>query len=615
MGLPFLVLILLGGMLPPWDFDVREYHLQVPKEWYQQGRISFLPHNVYGNMPLGAEMHALLGMVFWPGQHAWWWGALVGKTVIACFAPLTALALLAAGQRFASRAAGVVAALIFLSIPWVVHVSISGLIEGALAFYTFATLYAMLLWSTGSGLRDDADHNRMRRGRLLLAGFLAGSAVACKYPALLFVLAPAIVWCALGVRSASSRFQRMSLIAPRSIRFVRGANNDYSCSDDPESVPTPRFRLDRTRWQSIVALLLAAACGCGLWLGKNWVLAGNPVYPLYLGGQTRTVERMEQWNRAHRVPPDDRGRRYSASQAVEAIARVGWRSPWQSAILIPLSLTVLLVIRRPWRGAALIKTPACAGSSRSRKTSGGREKPNSCESGYRSPGDAQQQLIVACAAYTVFFLVAWWLVTHRIDRFWVPVLPALAILAGVGATWSAARPWRYFLIGVLVCGLTANFLLVLGHHTHRYLVALDVLRMDRSDEPNGPSRLHAAHRYLNTHVPPDGCVLLVGDAQPFDLAVPVLYDTCFDESIFEQLFHGRTRQQRHAALREHGISHVLVNWSEIDRYRSPGNYGFTDYVTRSLVRDELVREQALLRKLDLGADPDWWELYEVIGGE
>ncbi len=61
-GAPFVVVIALGGTLTPVDFDVREYHLQVPKEFYQNGRIDFLPHNVYGNMPLGSEI-AL------PGRH------------------------------------------------------------------------------------------------------------------------------------------------------------------------------------------------------------------------------------------------------------------------------------------------------------------------------------------------------------------------------------------------------------------------------------------------------------------------------------------------------------------------------------------------------------------
>jgi hypothetical protein len=107
-------------------------------------------------------------------------------------------------------------------------------------------------------------------------------------------------------------------------------------------------------------------------------------------------------------------------------------------------------------------------------------------------------------------------------------------------------------------------------------------------------------------------VLLVGDAQPFDLEMPVLYNTCFDESIFERLLKGRSREQRLAALREHGISHILVDWSEVDRYRSPGNYGFSDYVSRSLVRDELVEEQRLLRRVELGVHPEWWEVFEVV---
>jgi hypothetical protein len=554
-------------MLPPWDFDVREYHLQVPKEWYQQGNVDFLPHNVYGNMPLGAEMHAVLGMCFWPGQQAWWWGALIGKTVIACFAPLTALSLLAAGRRFASRTAGVVAALVFLSTPWIVHVSISGLVEGAFAFYAFATLHAMMLWSTDSGLEDGASSHRSRRGRLLLAGFLAGSAVACKYPALLFVLAPAVAWCAVGARAESP-----------------------SSGQRDEGHSSARAALAARR-RTIGTLLLAAACGCGLWLGKNWGLTGNPVYPLLFGGQTRTAERTEQWNRAHRVPPDQRGQRYSVSQAIDAITRVGWRSPRQSAILIPLSLAALLVV---------------VNHRRQKRDSSAREE---------APSDSQQRLIVACAAFALFLLVMWWLVTHRIDRFWVPALPALAMLAGIGASWTTARPWREVLAGVLVCGLTANFLLVIGQHPHRYLVSLETLRIDEPAEPNGPSRVHPAHRYLNANIAPKGCVLLVGGAQPFDLELPVLYNTCFDESIFERLFKGRTRRQRREALDEHGITHVLLNWSEIDRYRSPGNYGFTDYVTRSLVRDELAAEQGLLRKVDLGADPEWWELYEVVGNQ
>ncbi len=37
-----------------------------------------------------------------------------------------------------------------------------------------------------------------------------------------------------------------------------------------------------------------------------------------------------------------------------------------------------------------------------------------------------------------FVVAVWWLFTHRIDRFWIPVLPVLALLAGAGACWSSA---------------------------------------------------------------------------------------------------------------------------------------------------------------------------------
>ena len=73
---PFLVIMLLGSMLPSIDFDVLEYHLQGPKEYFQAGRIAFLPHNVYTSMPFGVEMLHLMGMEV---LGDWWWGGLVGQ--------------------------------------------------------------------------------------------------------------------------------------------------------------------------------------------------------------------------------------------------------------------------------------------------------------------------------------------------------------------------------------------------------------------------------------------------------------------------------------------------------------------------------------------------------
>ncbi len=45
--------------------------------------------------------------------------------------------------------------------------------------------------------------------------------------------------------------------------------------------------------------------------------------------------------------------------------------------------------------------------------------------------------------------MTWWLLTHRLDRFWLPILPVLAVLAGLGADWIRRRGWT-IVLGVIV---------------------------------------------------------------------------------------------------------------------------------------------------------------------
>ena len=203
------------------DFDVCEYHLQAPKEFFQQGQITFLPHNVYANMTLGTEMLSLLAMVI---AGDWWWGALAGKTVIAAFTPLCALALYAAGRRFYSTGAGVVAALVYISIPWVASTSIIPAPSTCLPRgWWRGRRRATCSWQSTPcccAVGDRARHwtptgrcpcfglvdFNLPTACLVLAGYLAGAAVATKYPAVLFVLLPLAAWTffgRLGGRSGS----------------------------------------------------------------------------------------------------------------------------------------------------------------------------------------------------------------------------------------------------------------------------------------------------------------------------------------------------------------------------------------------------------------------------
>ncbi len=223
--IPFVVVMMLGAMLPAIDFDVLEYHLQGPKEYYQAGRIAFLPHNVYTNMPFGVEMLHLLGMEV---LGDWWWGGLAGQLSVALFAPAAAVIVAATARRRASVRAAWIAAIVYLSTPWIYRLAVIAYVEGPLCFY-----HAALVWFA---LRI-GDPAIPRRPAWAFLGLLAGAAMGCKYTALVSAVLP------FGAL-ALTRAWRSRSAAP------------------------------------IVCLLAGWAVVMGPWLGKNVIDTGNPVYPL-----------------------------------------------------------------------------------------------------------------------------------------------------------------------------------------------------------------------------------------------------------------------------------------------------------------------------------------------
>ena len=591
LATPFLAVIVLGALLPPVEFDVREYHLQVPKEFYQQGRITFLPHNVYGNMPLGTEMLSLLAMVL---SGDWWLGALAGKTVTAFMAPLTALGLLAAGRRFFSAPAGAAAALLYLSNPWIVRISTAGLIDGAAGCYLFLAVYAMFLWAQGTsdGEQEPATDDTLRRvgqarvsgrrptsaaaprwaggrqgglvppygaagqasSRLILAGFLAGSTAAVKYPGLLFVVLPLAAWSLLAAfRSqpgVAAGANRAGLVSPGGHAGCAATGASW-ISHAARSLPT------WTAGKHLAIFLAAAALACGPWLAKNALLTGNPTYPLLyatFGGKSWTAEKNDRWNRVHRP------HNFSPSALATSLVQVGLTSEWLSPLVVPLA-ALALVVRR------------------------------------------HRAMVVRLWLLFGYVIAAWWLSTHRIDRFWIPALPLLCLAAGPGISWSPHKSWRWVLAGLLVLALVGNFLVASSSGPgsyNRYFESLGRLRDD-------PLQVTAWHRYFNREAS-HGRVLLVGDAEPFDLEMPVLYSTCFDDSPLELLAKGRTASEVRLRLREAGITHVYVDWGEIARYRQSG-YGFTPYV-RPEVLGRLVDEGVLRPLPEFKDDPG--RGYEVL---
>ncbi len=517
LATPFVLALFAAAALPPWEFDVREYHLQAPKEWYRLGEVGFMPHNVYANMPLGAEMHALSSMALYGGGDAWWRGAVVGKVVIASMNLITALALYCVASRLASRRAGVIAAVFYMSWPWAFRVAAAGLIDGALSMYVALAFLALSVYLHDEPLSVRGGGNR-GVGWLLAAAVAAGAAASCKYTGVLFAIFPGALWCF------------SSLV---------------------------RTRNARTGAKAALVFAVTAVVAASPWYLKNAALTGNPTYPLLasvMGGATRTEAKTEQWNRAHQIPRDEQGRRFSPNQIAAAAATVLWRSPWHHPLVIPLAALCLFAAR-----------------------------------------DRRWAIEIALAA--LFIMLTWFLATHRIDRFWLPAGPLLCLAAGLGATSGTSLLWRRIIDGLIALTTVLVFCVLASRYAtpdNRILVSYQQLRTD-TPHPRDPGAwtLTPAHDFLNRSTPPGNAVLLVGDAQPFDLTPITYYNTCFDGSVFEQWMDGVPPREQLAALQSRSVSFVLVDWGEVARYRA--TYGFTPFVQPEVFRQ--LEEDGVLRRV------------------
>lgn len=517
-------LVVLRALMPPAEYDVREYHLQAPKEWSEAGRIDFMPHNIYANMPMGAELHVLTA-IDWTRmagvQPAWWWGALAGKVVLASFALLTAAGCGLVVSRWTNRLAGWATAALALTFPALVEGATLGLIEAAVAAFFSAALvvFSGVVWEA----RGNPGGSVGRAWGWI--GFFVGSACACKYPALGLIAAP------------------LGLVA---LTFPAGSGATGS-----------HLRLRRVGWFTL--LLLVA---CGPWFAKNAVLAGNPVYPLagsFFGGRTLTPEKIEQWDRGHARQP------ISIASAGETLRRLGWGWRTQGLLLVPLAAVGLVAARRMTITVWLVVLAALA------------------------------------------FLV-WWGLSHRVPRFLIPVFPAVLVLGGLG--WEAIRQRLHgkLALGLLGFGIALNGIMIAGPllGDSRLLVELSHLR---ADEPQveRTTRLPPQVYWVNTNLPQDARLLLVGDAAAFDYELAVDYATTFDRSPLVDVVSNGEPAGWPAEFKRARWTHVLVDWKEIARLR--GSYGFDETITRDLF--ERLVAVGVLQRVD---DVDWGEratLYRV----
>ncbi|HVM62157.1 MAG TPA: glycosyltransferase family 39 protein [Verrucomicrobiae bacterium] len=485
---------LAGALTPPFEYDELEYHLGALADYQRAGRIVFLPHNFYSNMPQLTEMLYLLAKTTTSDVAA--------KLLHWLFGLLTAAAVYGVAQRLWSRGVGLTAAALFYCTPFVQDLGQTARIDLATAFYATLAFGALVLW-----MEDDE-----KRDLLWLSALGAGGAVATKWPAVAVVLIPVAA----------------ALVCRRKLRLL-------------------------ARYCLVVCAMAAP------WLVKNWLLTGNPVYPLFYSWFPNP-----HWSSAQALVFSERHAPSFGWTGWADFFRLVWTYSFVEPGAVPLLLMttpLLLLVRR-------------------------------VESGARRAG----WLFVG--AY-----LGWFCCTFRPWRFLFPSFGMAAIVAafamerlGRDAKVRVAMRCSVGLVmAASIASLALNDLIDAGDPTQTppqisfAQYALGQFSRSEFIEQVGRGVLEPIV-WMNENLPANAKVLYVGEARAYYATRAVVYSTAFDENPLTALSQAATTpEELIAALRARGITHVYVNFSELNRLQK--GYHYMANANWTLIRSALDEER------------------------
>ncbi len=289
---------LLWKPMDPHPYDVLSYHLQVPREWYELGRIVPLYHNVFSYFPMGMEVHYLAAMHLMGGV---WKAMYVAQFINVTLAVAMVIGVYGSIRTLrpdAGKLPAIAAAALAGGVPWVLMLASVTYAETGLMLLALLTVTWLLI------------HLRTRAlPPAILAGALGGLACGVKYPAV-----------------------PMLVIAAAVATVVAGSFDGVA-------------KLKKT----IAAVILYCAVALltfSPWLIRNLAWSGNPVFPLAmktLGTGHFTDQQVERFNTAHAIPPAQADLGPRLQRLIEVFI---W--DWQFGyILIPLTLlSIALSIRQ-----------------------------------------------------------------------------------------------------------------------------------------------------------------------------------------------------------------------------------------------------------------------------
>jgi hypothetical protein len=407
-------------LVPPWSYDGLMYHLPGPDQFLEAGRIFPNIDNWYVNGPFAIEMLFSIGLAL--GD------AILPKLIHWSFGiSLFAITYSFAKSWFDQEIAWF-SIIVLLSIPIIPIISGFAYIDLAWATFEFAGFACILLW-------QEQDENRW----LIISGALFGLAVGTKYLGLMGLATAAICFFLIQVRNKFSR------IVPDLISF------------------------------GLPVLILGLP-----WYLKNWILLGNPVYPLYFGGPGWDQARLDLY--------------------MGYLNEFGTGRTLKDIILIPINVYT----RHAEFGAVFNRN----------------DIPSILFPLTITLMFLPKKARIYELGIILFLRSAFWLIGSHQIRFLLPIYPILAILTGYTIRQLIFQIRRFKLVGFFFQTLTIALSFITIFYLVQVMRTYNTLNFTagwQSKEMflNNASRDFPAKNFLLQTSPLEGKVLLIGDGRNY----------------------------------------------------------------------------------------------------
>jgi|GEM_PF-575236 len=256
LSVPFLVLIFLHSLAPDLSGDAYLYHITVPNFYAQEGKIVRVPMSFCYNYPLQIEMYILAAIRL--GQEQ------AGVMMNFALAVLSLIGIIILGTLLRSRFVGFLSGFVFISLPIVMRIASSSLVDLSSAPFILGAFICLYKWE-----------KKREKQLLFLGGICGGGAVAIK----LFMGFASFIILPLAVCAFSIKMRK---------------EGDFLIGNIIRTI------------KNLVLYGAAVFCPVFPWMLKNALFTKNPFYPFLihvLPTRGDLVESALVLHRLHGIPP------------------------------------------------------------------------------------------------------------------------------------------------------------------------------------------------------------------------------------------------------------------------------------------------------------------------